>query len=135
MSKEDQEICARAAHAVGLECAGVDLMKDPDGKTYVIEVNGNYGYHVQDITKTDISTPLIEFCERNYKNGNKANNKSIFSLMFGVDAFSLLNGIKPVEPGKIRKPEPVSKFSKQDDETLSTINNAIQMYNKYNLID
>jgi len=67
LSDEDKDICVRAANAVGLHVAGVDIMKDKEGTTYVIEINGNYGYHVEELTKTDISTPLIEYCEKNHK--------------------------------------------------------------------
>ncbi len=84
LSKEDQEICVKSARACGLEVAGVDIMKDKDGKTFVIEVNGNYGYHIEKLTETDISTPLIEYCERNYKNGNAVNNRSLLSV-FGIE--------------------------------------------------
>jgi len=73
LSEEDQTMCVNAARACGLECAGVDIMKDPNGVSYCIEINGNYGYKVEKITGVDISTPLIEFCEKNYKQGNKAN--------------------------------------------------------------
>ena len=71
LSKEDQEIAIKGARSCGLEVAGVDLMKDPDGNTYVIESNGNYGYHIEEITGVDISTPLIEMCEQNYKKKGK----------------------------------------------------------------
>lgn len=67
LSDEDKDICIKAANSVGLHVAGVDIMKNQDGTTYVIEINGNYGYHVEELTKTDISTPLIEYCEKNYK--------------------------------------------------------------------
>jgi ribosomal protein S6--L-glutamate ligase len=76
LSEEDQELCIKAARACGHEVAGVDLMKDKEGKSYVIEVNSNYGYGVETITGVDISTPLIEYCERNHKNGNKANKET-----------------------------------------------------------
>lgn len=68
LSEADQEICIRACNSVGLKCAGVDLIKDQDGQTFVIEINGNYGYKIESITQTDISTPLIEYCEREHKN-------------------------------------------------------------------
>ena len=79
LSKEDQDICIDAAKACGLSVAGVDIMKDADNVTYVIEVNSNYGYHIESITGIDISTPLIEYCENNYKSKDKddAESKSI----------------------------------------------------------
>lgn len=76
LSDEDKNMCTDAAKACGLEVAGVDLMKNKEGKSFIIEINGNYGYKVEEITKVDISTPLIEYCERNYKNRNKANRDS-----------------------------------------------------------
>lgn len=76
LSDQDKEICIRACNAVGLACAGVDLIKDKDGTTYLIEINGNYGYKVETLTGVDISTPLIQYCERSYKNRNNGNLKS-----------------------------------------------------------
>lgn len=67
LSEADQQICLTACNSVGLKCAGVDLIKSEDGTTYVIEINGNYGYKIETVTNTDISTPLIEYCERNHK--------------------------------------------------------------------
>lgn len=106
LSTDDQEICIRAARAVGLECAGVDIMKDSEGKTFVIEVNGNYGYHVQDITKTDISTPLIEYCEQNYKAGNKANNDTTAKLFGFLPSPATNTHIKPIPVESEFKTEP-----------------------------
>ena len=76
LSDEDKEMCIKAANACGLQTAGVDLMKDKTGKSYLVEVNGNYGYHVEEITDVDISTPLIEFCERETGKGNESNQKA-----------------------------------------------------------
>jgi len=72
LSASEKEICIKAAEAVGLGgAAGVDLIKSvKTNKCYIIECNGNYGYKVEDYTGIDISTPLIEFCERNYKKGS-----------------------------------------------------------------
>jgi len=71
----------------------VDLMKDSSGKTFVIEVNSNYGYHIETITGDDISKPLIVYCEKNYKSGNQPNNKST-SAMLG---FSPIEGLVKTE--------------------------------------
>jgi ribosomal protein S6--L-glutamate ligase len=89
LSDEDKDICIRASRACGLEVSGVDLMKDETGKTFVIEVNGNYGYHIEKITGDDISKPLIQYCEKNHKFGNQPNNKST-SAMLG---FSPIQGL------------------------------------------
>ena len=73
LSEKDKEICIKASRACNLEVAGVDIMKDSNGVSYVIEVNGNYGYHIETITGDDISTPLIIYCEKN--GSNKPKNK------------------------------------------------------------
>lgn len=44
LSEDDKTLCINAAKAVGLEFAGVDIIKHyMTGKSYVIEVNGNPG--------------------------------------------------------------------------------------------
>ena len=73
LSDADKEMCIKASNACGLTVSGVDLLKDANGTSYIIEVNTNYGYHVESITGVDISTPLIKYCEENYKGGNKNN--------------------------------------------------------------
>ncbi len=83
LSDEDKEMCVKAANACGLQTAGVDLMKDKNGKSYLVEVNGNYGYHVEEITGVDISTPLIEFCERETGKGNESNQQAT-AYQFGL---------------------------------------------------
>ena len=83
LSEDDKQMCIKAAKACGIECAGVDLMKDKEGKSFIIEINGNYGYKVEQITKVDISTPLIKYCEMNYKNGNRA-NRTMAASLFGL---------------------------------------------------
>ncbi len=85
LSDADKDICVRSARACGLEVAGVDIMKDTNGTTYTIEVNGNYGYKIERITGDDISTPLIKYCERNAgtkeekKNGETEGKKQSFA--------------------------------------------------------
>ena len=93
LSDADKEICINAAEACGLAVAGVDILKDTDGKTYVIEVNSNYGYKIESITGDDISTPLIKFCERNagksMQNNLMSNDwdyKSIVAYFSGMSA-------------------------------------------------
>lgn len=115
LSTDDQKICVSAARAIGLECAGVDIMKGTDGKTYVIEVNGNYGYYIEQITETDISTPLIEYCEQNYKSGNTVNNRSVFNFFFNTDIISFssseTNTVKTIEKREeIKEDTPATNF-------------------------
>ncbi len=134
LSDEDKRICIRAASACGLMVAGVDIMKDKNGDTFVIEVNGNYGYHIEEITGVDISTPLIKCCEQHYKSGNNINNHNTFFSLFGVDAYSVFAKIHAIKQGKVETTKKTIKNSLQD-ATLSTIVNAKKMFSKYNLID
>jgi ribosomal protein S6--L-glutamate ligase len=63
LSNEDKDICVRASKAVGLQFSGVDIMKDKDGKTYVIEINGNPGSKIIDITGHNHFEDLLDFIE------------------------------------------------------------------------
>jgi ribosomal protein S6--L-glutamate ligase len=63
LSKEDIDICIKAAKAVNLDFAGVDILKDEQGKTYVIEVNGNPGTKIIEITGHNYFTDLVKYIE------------------------------------------------------------------------
>jgi ribosomal protein S6--L-glutamate ligase len=63
LSLEDQEICVRASRAVGLKFSGVDILKDSDGRTYVIEVNGNPGSQIIGVTGHNYFIELVEMVE------------------------------------------------------------------------
>lgn len=67
LSQDDQNLCIKAAHSIGLNCAGVDMMKAEDGTSYIIEINSNPGVKIIDITGINPFENIIEFCEENYK--------------------------------------------------------------------
>lgn len=67
LSDAETEMCVKAAKAVGLEFAGVDLIREKMGKTYVTEVNGNPGTGIIDITKKNHFVDLIRFIETKSK--------------------------------------------------------------------
>ncbi len=67
LSKEDEQLCIKAAHAIGLNVAGVDLMKSENGTSYIIEINSNPGVKIIDITGVNPFIDIIQFCEDNYK--------------------------------------------------------------------
>jgi ribosomal protein S6--L-glutamate ligase len=71
LSDDDKKICIASARAVGLMVAGVDFIKDRSKKSYLIEVNSNFGFKVQDITGVDVASRLIEYVERNYQKRTK----------------------------------------------------------------
>lgn len=109
LSEADKEMCIKAANACGLKCAGVDIMKDKNGTSYCIEVNGNYGYKAEKLTGIDLSTPLIQYCERNYRKGGRTDDKNK----------TFVDAAEPV--GK--KPEPKS-------ETQKAIDNKFDFFNR-----
>lgn len=73
LSKADEQFCVDAAKAIGLEFAGVDIMKRKgDNTTYLIEINGNMGTKSIDITGINWFENLIEFIENQTGNTQKA---------------------------------------------------------------
>lgn len=60
LSEEDKFFCVEAAKAIGLEYAGIDLMKSEDGKNYCIEVNHCPGMNVQKFSSINISKKLVD---------------------------------------------------------------------------
>jgi RimK family alpha-L-glutamate ligase len=55
-----EELCVRAAAALGADYAGVDLLPVPDGREFVIEVNGIPGWHgLEAATGVDVAAALV----------------------------------------------------------------------------
>ena len=77
LSKEDQQLCIEAAKSIKLEICGVDLIKDKEGNSYIIEINSAFGMKIQEITGIDISGKIIEHIEKNYKTGNTATSSNL----------------------------------------------------------
>lgn len=67
LSEADKIFCIEAAKAIGLEYAGIDLMKSEDGKNYCIEVNHCPGMNVQKFSSTNISKKLIDLAIKKAK--------------------------------------------------------------------
>lgn len=63
LTEEQEQICVKASKALGLSFSGVDLMKDENGKSYIIEVNGNPGTKIIDITGHNYFDNLVAFIE------------------------------------------------------------------------
>ena len=86
LSEEDENLCIRAAHSIGLKVAGVDLMKDANGTSYIIEINSNPGVQIIDITGVNPFIDVIKLCEDNYKkhksttSGTSAHSKEAMLL-------------------------------------------------------
>jgi RimK family alpha-L-glutamate ligase len=58
---EPTRLALAAAHAVGAEYAGVDLLPARDGTVYVVEVNGIPGWRgLQEATSVDVAGAIVE---------------------------------------------------------------------------
>jgi RimK family alpha-L-glutamate ligase len=61
LPEEAKVLALRAAAAVGADYAGVDLIKDRDGRTHVLEVNGIPGWKgLQQATGLDVAGALLD---------------------------------------------------------------------------
>ena len=59
-----ERLCVPAAAALGADYAGVDLLRAPDGRDYVLEVNGIPGWQgVERATGVDVAAALAEHLE------------------------------------------------------------------------
>jgi ribosomal protein S6--L-glutamate ligase len=101
LSEADKQTCINAAHAIGLDFAGVDIIKDTDGTTYVIEVNSNCGERIINITGVNYFEALVKYCERKTKNGKKEDENSHQAIFKGwYDA-----GVQDAKANKSFNPE------------------------------
>jgi ribosomal protein S6--L-glutamate ligase len=70
ITPEEREAAVRAARAMGLNVAGVDLLRGREGPL-VIEVNSSPGLEgIEKVTGKDIAGRMIEFIERNCRPGD-----------------------------------------------------------------
>ncbi len=64
LTEEERKMAVKAAKAMGLNIAGVDLMRSSRGPL-VLEVNASPGFGIEKITGRDVATPIIEYIEQN----------------------------------------------------------------------
>ena len=70
LTQEERKMAIKAAKAMGLNVAGVDLMRSSRGPL-ILEVNASPGFGIEKVTGRDVATPIIEYIERNAKRGHK----------------------------------------------------------------
>lgn len=70
LTEEERKMAIKAAKAMGLNIAGVDLMRSARGPL-VLEVNASPGFGIEKVTGRDVATPIIEYIEQNAKRGQK----------------------------------------------------------------
>ena len=70
LTEEERKVAVKAAKAMGLSVAGVDIMRSARGPL-VLEVNASPGFGIEKVTGRDVATPIIEYVEQNAKRGQK----------------------------------------------------------------
>jgi RimK family alpha-L-glutamate ligase len=64
LSAEQERLCLEAAEALGVDYAGVDLLRAADGREYVLELNSIPGWRgLQEVTGADVAGALVEHVE------------------------------------------------------------------------
>jgi len=94
LTEEEQKIAIQAAASVGLNLAGVDLIRDKNGTCYCIEVNSNFGLKIESITGINVSEKIIEFCEREFKAKRSVNQTFEEYQERNNQMKAVLNGLK-----------------------------------------
>ncbi|HEV3386170.1 MAG TPA: 30S ribosomal protein S6--L-glutamate ligase, partial [Gemmata sp.] len=68
LSPQETELAIRAAEAVGCPVAGVDLLRGPNGRLYVIEVNAVPGWRALATTcNMDVAAGIVRFLVEEYQ--------------------------------------------------------------------
>ena len=70
LTEEERKMAIKAARAMGLNVAGVDMMRSERGPL-ILEVNASPGFGIEKVTNRDVATPIIEYVELNAKRRNK----------------------------------------------------------------
>lgn len=70
LTDEERKMAVKAAKAMGLNIAGVDMMRSARGPL-VLEVNASPGFGIEKVTGRDVATPIIEYVEQNAKRRHK----------------------------------------------------------------
>lgn len=70
LTEEERKMAVKAAKAMGLNIAGVDMMRSERGPL-ILEVNASPGFGIEKVTGRDVATPIIEYVEMNAKRRNK----------------------------------------------------------------
>jgi len=61
-SQAMQQMAIKAVSVLGLDYAGVDIIKDKKGKLMVLEVNARPGQKIQDVTGVNVVGEIIRYC-------------------------------------------------------------------------
>ncbi|MDB5161867.1 MAG: rimK [Candidatus Saccharibacteria bacterium] len=70
LTEEENKMAIKAAKAMGLNIAGVDMMRSERGPL-ILEVNASPGFGIEKVTGRNVAGPIIEYVEQNAKRGSK----------------------------------------------------------------
>lgn len=70
LTDEEKKVAIKAAKAMGLNIAGVDMMRSNRGPL-VLEVNASPGFGIEKVTGRDVAGAIIEYVEINAKRTNR----------------------------------------------------------------
>lgn len=70
LTDEERRAAIKAARAMGLSVAGVDMMRSDRGPL-LLEVNASPGFGIEKVTGRNVAEKIIEYVERNAKRGPK----------------------------------------------------------------
>ncbi len=70
LTEEERKTAIKAAKAMGLNVAGVDMMRSEQGPL-VLEVNASPGFGVEKVTNRNVAGAILDYIERNAKRRNK----------------------------------------------------------------
>lgn len=70
LTEEERKTAIKAAKAMGLNVAGVDMMRSERGPL-VLEVNASPGFGVEKVTGRNVAAPIIEYVEMNARRRNR----------------------------------------------------------------
>jgi ribosomal protein S6--L-glutamate ligase len=70
LTDEEKRVVVKAAKAMGLNVAGVDLMRSDRGPL-ILEVNASPGFGIEKVTGRNVAGAIIEYVEQNAKRNNK----------------------------------------------------------------
>lgn len=66
LTDEEKKVAIKAAKAMGLSIAGVDMMRSKRGPL-VLEVNASPGFGIEKVTGRNVAEKIVEYVERNAK--------------------------------------------------------------------
>jgi ribosomal protein S6--L-glutamate ligase len=63
LTKEQERFCVQSAQAVGLDVCGVDMLQGKNKETYLVELNSNFGFKIQEVTGIPIALEVYLYIE------------------------------------------------------------------------